>query len=337
MQPTDFFPHVDAPATEWESAARELFHRVPGGSGSLGRVEDLGVWLSSCHGAVPARPIQSPKLVIFAGDHGVAAKGVSALEPGHSVEMAQAIEQGTSVTNSIARSVDVPVRLVDISLDHDVFGDERVSKGCGSIDVEDAMSEEELRRALEIGIALADAEIDSGADLLLVADLGVGNTTAASVITGIYSHTEPVVIAGRGSGIDDEGWKRKVAAIRNAMFRVRGKQGEIMTVLQKVSSPDIAAMAAFIAQAAVRRTPVVLDGLTSAAAAIVADRLAPGVRKWLVASHQTTEPAHELALQYLSLSPLTNLRMSSGGGIGALGAVPTLRMAADIMNDLQAE
>lgn len=334
MQPTDFFPQVQAPAFGREGEVRDLVLASGHNKDALGRLVGLGAWLAACYDCMPPHRIENPKLVVFAGDHGVASKGVSALEEGASVSMVEAINSGSSPTSTAARVVDVPVRIVDISLDHDVFGDERVSKSCGSIDIEDAMSEDEFRRSLEIGMRIADQEIDSGADLLLVGDIGVGNTTAAAVISGIYSNTEPVVVVGRGSGIDDEGWKRKVAAVRDAMFRVRGAHADIFTVARKVTSPDMVAMAGFIAQAACRRTPVVIDGVTSTAAAIMADRMAPGARKWMQAGQLTMEPAHALALQYLNLEAINLLRINVGGGVGALSAVPLLRMAADLLNDL---
>lgn len=335
MQPTDFFPQVQAPSHNREAQVRELVSASGLKEDALGRIVGLGSWLASCHDSVPPRRIDNPKLVVFAGDHGIAASGVSASSLGDSISLVNAIHQGSSPTSTAARVVDVPVRVVDISLDHDVFGDERVSKSCGSIDVEDAMNEEEFQRALEIGMAIADQEIDSGVDLLLVGDIGVGNTTPAAVIAGIYSNTEPVVITGRGSGIDDEGWKNKVAAVRDAMFRVRGKHADIFTVARSVTSPDMVAMAGFIAQAAIRRTPVILDGVTTTAAAIMADRMAPGARKWMQAGQLTMEPAHTLALQYLSLEAINLLRINVGGGVGALSAVPLLRIAADVLNDLQ--
>lgn len=334
MQPTDFFPQVQAPAAARESEVYELASIFGKNKDALGRLVGLGAWLAACHDCVPPRPISNPKLVVFAGDHGVAKKGVSALDLGASVSMVESITSGCSPTSTAARVVNVPVRVVDISLDHDVFGHERVSKACGSIDEEDAMSVDEFKRALEIGISIADQEIDSGADLLLVGDVGVGNTTAAAVVAGMYTNSEPVVVVGRGSGIDDEGWKHKVAAVRDAMFRVRGKHADIFTVARQATSPDMVAMAGFIAQAACRRTPVVIDGLTTTAAAIMADRMAPGARKWMQAGQLSMEPAHSLALQYLNLEAINLLRIDTGAGVGALSAVPLLRIAADVLNDL---
>ena len=115
-------------------------------------------------------------------------------------------------------------------------------------------------------------------DLLIAGDLGIGNTTPAAALIGAMTSTEPVVVVGRGTGIDDEGWKRKVTAVRDAMYRVRAIKHDPIAVLKAISSPDLAAMAGFLAQAAVRRTPVLLDGVVVTSAALMANKLAPGAR-----------------------------------------------------------
>src|SRR5690606_6472883 len=138
-----------------------------------------------------------------------------------------------------------------------------------------AMDAEQFARALEIGRRVADQEIDSGADLLIPGDLGVGNTTVAAAVLGAFTATEPVAVVGPGSGITEELWKIKVEAIRDAMFRVRGLTDQPEELLRKIGSPDLVALVAFIAQATARRTPVLLDGAPVTVAAYLAERLSP--------------------------------------------------------------
>jgi nicotinate-nucleotide--dimethylbenzimidazole phosphoribosyltransferase len=146
------------------------------------------------------------------------------------------------------------------------------------------------------------------------------------------SGTEPVAAVGRGTGIDDAGWMRKTAAVRDAMFRAR--RAEPAELLRIAGGADLAAMTGFLAQAAVRRTPVLLDGLVVTAAALLAERLAPGARAWWQAAHRSPEPAHTLALNSLGLEPILDLGMRLGEGTGAAVALPVLRGAVETLSSM---
>jgi len=323
---------VDAAPTTPDDSAREAALAASRDAGT-GRLAEVGAWIAACQGQFPPRPLQRCRVVVFAGDHGVAARGVSALPAGHSVERAAEIESGAGTANVLARTAGASIRVVDISLDHEAWGDERVARSTGSIDVEDAMDAEQFARAVKIGRRVADQEIDSGADLLIPGDLGVGNTTVAAAVLGAFSGTEPVAVVGPGAGLDTERWKIKVEAIRDAMFRARGLTDDPEEVLRRIGSPDLVALAAFIAQAAVRRTPVLLDGAPVTVAAYLAERFSPGTRAWCQAGQLTPEPAHLIALQALELTPLVALDMNAGQGTGALAALPLVRAAAELLAD----
>jgi len=146
--------------------------------------------------------------------------------------------------------------------------------------------------------------------------------------------TEPVAVIGRGTGIDDAGWSRKTAAVRDAMYRARHLSADPVGLLRTCGGADLAAMAGFCAQAAVRRTPLLLDGVVVTAAALVADRLAPGARSWWQAGHRSTEPAHALALAELDLQPIVDLALRLGEGTGAAVALPVLRAAVAILSSM---
>lgn len=329
MHPSDIFPLVDSPNPQrWSRPwPDDVEAHVPS---SFGRLHDLGKWLTACHDACPPRTLDATKLVLFAGDHGIDARGIATEETDQGVRLTRSIEAGEATLNVLAHQAGVPIRIVDTNLNHDVFGEERVSKSSGAIDVEDAMSEGDLHRALSIGQRVADQEIDQGANLIAVGSIGSAGPTVAAVIIGMLTQREPVEVAGPGDAGEDERWKRRVEVIRDAMFRARSSHRDPMELLRIVGSPDIAALAACIAQAAVRRTPVLLDGTVTAAAALLADELAPGSRDWLVASHASPEAIHAEVLEDLDLTPLLKLEITRGEGVGAATALPLLRMAADL-------
>lgn len=325
------FPQIVPPDQQAHGAATRLI--TPHG---LGRLEELGAWLAARQGHCPPRPLARPRLVVFAGDHGIAARGVSAHPPQLTAESARAIAAGTATVNALAAVAGATVRVADLAVDGDTTdaaAAHKVRRSCGLIDVEDALSAEEVQTALAAGRSIADEEVDAGADLLIAGDLGVGNTTPAAVLVAALARAEPVAVVGRGSGIDDGAWMRKTAAIRDALRRSRLDSSDPVALLRTVAGADLAAMAGFLAQAAVRRTPVILDGMVVGAAAMVADELASGSRGWWLAGHRADEPAHELVLNHLQLRPLLDLGMRLGQGTGALAALPLLRLAVATFGD----
>jgi nicotinate-nucleotide--dimethylbenzimidazole phosphoribosyltransferase len=327
---TDF--DITPPDAEVAAAARTRQDRLTKPPGSLGRLEDLSVWVASCQGVCPPRQFQRPRVVVFAGDHGVTASGVSAYPAEVTAQMVANFEAGGAAINVLAEAAGASVRVIDISVDvaeplSPSIGAHKVRRGSGNIAVEDALSAEETSAAIQAGRRIADEEVDSGADLLIAGDMGIGNTTAATTLIAALTNSEPVAVVGRGTGIDDAGWARKTAAVRDALYRARGLSTDPVGLLRVCGGADFAAMAGFCAQAAARRTPVLLDGVVVTAAALVADGLAPGARQWWQAGHRSTEPAHALALQHLDLEPIVDMRMRLGEGTGAAVALPVVRAA----------
>jgi nicotinate-nucleotide--dimethylbenzimidazole phosphoribosyltransferase len=305
--------------------------------GSLGRLEELGVWLAACQGQCPPNPLRRPRIVVFAGDHGVATRGVSAYPSEVTAQMVANFVAGGAAINVLAAAAGATVRVVDMSVDADTPDEVsalKVRRSSAPIDAEDALTEDEVAAALAAGKSIVDEEVDAGADLLVAGDMGIGNTTAAAVLVAALTGNEPVAVVGRGTGIDDTTWMRKTAAIRDALRRAKPVTADPVALLRTVAGADLAAMAGFLAQAAVRRTPVVLDGVIAGAAALVAEELAPGARAWWVAGHRSTEPAHTLVLEQLDLEPLLDLKMRLGEGTGAAAAIPLLTMAVDVLRDM---
>ncbi|HEX2298874.1 MAG TPA: nicotinate-nucleotide--dimethylbenzimidazole phosphoribosyltransferase [Pseudonocardiaceae bacterium] len=337
------FPTVIPPDQQSHREAVARHEQLTKPAGSLGRLEELGVWVAACQGSCPPRPFARPQVVVFAGDHGVTAQGVSAYPSEVTRQMVGNFLAGGAAVNVLAATAGAAVRVVDVAVDCDVTATpempplvtrHKVRRGSGSIDREDALTAQEVDQAVATGSAIADDEVDRGADLLIAGDMGIGNTTPAAVLVAALTGAEPVAVVGRGTGIDDAAWMRKTAAIRDALRRARPVVTDPVALLRTAGGADLAAMTGFLAQAAVRRTPVILDGLAAGAAALLAEELAPGAREWWVAGHRSVEPAHTLVLEHLQLTPVLELGMRLGEGSGAVAALPLLQMAARVLAEM---
>lgn len=331
------FPPVEPPDEQvrLEAVARHGTLTKP--VGSLGRLEEVGSWVAACQGVCPPKPFTRARVVVFAGDHGVAQHGVSAFPPEVTGQMVSNFLTGGAAVNVLAGVAGATVRVVDVSVDGDtpdVVSSLKVRRGSGSIDREDALTREEAIAAINVGRQVADEEVDGGADVLVAGDMGIGNTTPAAVLIASLTGSEPVSVVGRGTGIDDAGWMRKTAAIRDALRRARKVISDPIALLATAGGADIAAMVGFLAQASVRRTPVILDGVVIGAAAVVAEELAPGAREWWIAGHRSAEPSHTLALAHLNLEPLLEFDMRLGEGSGAVAALPLVIMATRILAEM---
>lgn len=325
------FPEVPPVDGRAAAAARRRQGLLTKPAGALGRLEDLSVWVAGCQGCCPPRQFDRARIVVFAGDHGVAGAGVSAYPSEVTAQMVANFAAGGAAINVLADLAGATVRVVDMAVDCDGervgIAAHKVRRSSGNIATEDAMSPEEAVAAVEAGRQIADEEVDAGADLLIVGDMGIGNTTVATTLIAALTGLEPVAVVGRGTGIDDAAWSRKTAAVRDALFRARPMRSDPLALLAACAGADLAAMAGFCAQAAVRRTPVLLDGVVVTAAALIAERLAPGARHWWQAGHRSPEPAHTPALADLGLEPVIDLGLRLGEGTGAAVALPVLRAA----------
>ncbi|MHA6793417.1 nicotinate-nucleotide--dimethylbenzimidazole phosphoribosyltransferase [Pseudonocardia bannensis] len=333
-------PSVTAPDAEARRAAVARHDELAVPAGGLGVLAELGCWLAACQGTCPPRPPMRPRVVVVAADHGIAEAGVSAYPPGVTARQVAAAREQSLPASVLAPVSGASVRVVDVAVDDgdarvpDVAttaGRYRVRRSSGRIDRTDALTEEETAAALTIGRTLADEEVDAGADLLIPASLGVGATTPASVLVAALAGIEPVAVVGRGSGIGDDAWMRKAVAIRDGLRRVRPHVRDPLALLRIAGGADLAVLTGFLAQAALRRTPVLIDGLVVGAAALVAEELAPGARDWWLVAQRSPEPAMALALDQLQLTPLLDLNVRLGDGTGALAVVPLLQMSARLL------
>ncbi|WP_328870812.1 nicotinate-nucleotide--dimethylbenzimidazole phosphoribosyltransferase [Streptomyces sp. NBC_00287] len=337
----DFTDLIERPdgGVRRDAEARRERQIVP--PGSLGRLDDLGEWLAAAQGAVPVRPVERPRVVLFAGDHGIAELGVSARPAGSAGQLVRDVLEGGRPVSVLARRLGVPVRIVDMGLDcdpetlpEDVVR-HRVRRGSGRIDIEDAMTLEEAEAAFRVGVAIADEEADSGTDLVVLGDVSVGGTTAAGVLVAALCGTDASVVTGRGGlAIDDLAWMRKCAAIRDALRRARPVLGDQLQLLATVGGADLAAITGFLLQSAVRKMPVILDGVVVAACALVGQRVAFRAPDWWLAAHDSGEPGQAKALDRMALEPLLTQGVKVGEGAGALLALPMVQAAAALAAEL---
>ncbi|WP_129296794.1 nicotinate-nucleotide--dimethylbenzimidazole phosphoribosyltransferase [Streptomyces lydicus] len=337
----DFAHLIERPDGGARRDAEERRARLAVPPGALGRLDELGEWLAAAQQQVPVRPVERPRVLLFAGDHGVAELGVSARPAGGTRDLVRAVLDGSSPAAVLARGAGAQLRVVDLAVDCDPqelpedVTRHRVRRGSGRIDIEDALTAGEAEAAFRAGMAVADEEADAGTDLVVLGDLSVGGTTAASTLIAALCGTDASVVTGRGgSPIDDLAWMRKCAAIRDALRRARPVLGDQLELLATVGGADLTAMTGFLLQSAVRRTPVILDGVVSAACALVAQRVAFRAPDWWLAGQASGEPAQAKALDRIALNPLLDHGVTAGEGTGALLALPLVRAAAALAAEL---
>ena len=307
--------------------------------GALGRLEDLAIWLAACQRSCPPIVPGNVRAVVFAGDHGVSDHGVSAYPREVTPAMVRTIVAGGAGVSVLARVNDVHLRVLDIGVDDDLaglpadVGAYKVRRSSGSIDRQDACTAAEIGQALAVGAHIAAEEIAAGADLLIVGDLGIANTTPAATLIAAVLDLSPVEVTGRGTGIDDLALAHKRAVIDAALTRIAGRTDPV-DLLAAVGSADLAAAVGYLITAADAGVPVLLDGVIAVAEALLADRIAPGSAAWFAAGHRSTEPAQSLGLAALGLVPLLDLGMRLGEGTGAIAAVPLVRAAAALLGQM---
>ncbi|AWB93645.1 nicotinate-nucleotide--dimethylbenzimidazole phosphoribosyltransferase [Aeromicrobium chenweiae] len=327
-----------SPAVRAEATARLAALATP--PGALGRLGELAVWVATVQGQVPPVPVDRVRTVIFAGDHGVADHGVSAFPKAITPAMVRTFLLGKAAVSVLAAQHGVSVRVLDIGVEDDLAGVPaevtafKIRRGSGAIHLEDALTADETRRSIAVGETVAAEEIAAGAQLLIGGDMGIGNTTPAAALIAASLGLPASEVTGRGTGVDEAGLARKTEIVQQALDRAGSRVTDPVDTLTALGSADLAAAAGFLAAAARAGVPVLLDGVISVAAAVMADRLAPGAAEWFAAGHRSTEPAQALALDKLGLSPILDLGMRLGEGSGAVAAVPVVRSAALLLSDV---
>ena len=303
---TDTVAAVRPVSAEARAAARDRLDRMTKPRGSLGRVEDLAVDLAGIAGSCPP-PLPVPAAVaVFAGDHGVHAQGVTPWPQEVTAQMVANFLAGGAVVNAFARQVGASVTVVDVGvrtpLDaHPDLRRQRVAAGTADMTAGPAMTRDEARRAVEVGIAVAGELVAAGYRCVITGDMGIANTTPAAALICAFTGADPAVVTGRGTGIDDATLARKTEVVRRALARHTPDPADPLGVLAAVGGLEHAALAGFVLGGAAAGVPVLLDGVNAGAAALVAAGLAPACVGYCLAGHVSAEPGHARALHGLGM------------------------------------
>jgi nicotinate-nucleotide--dimethylbenzimidazole phosphoribosyltransferase len=321
------------------AAARDRLDRLTKPRGALGHVEDLAVALAGIARTCPP-PLPEPAAVaVFAGDHGVHAQGVTPWPQEVTAQMVANFLAGGAVVNAFARGVGAEVWVVDVGvrtpLDaHPQLRQRRVADGTADMTAGPAMSRDQARQAVEVGVATARELVAAGYRCLVTGDMGIANTTAAAALVCAFTGADPADATGRGTGIDDATLARKTDVVRRALARNAPDPTDPLGVLATVGGFEHAALAGFVLGAAAASVPVLLDGVNAGAAGLAAACLAPAAVGYCLAGHVSAEPGHARALAALGLTPLLDLGMRLGEGTGALLALPVVLGAARALQDV---
>lgn len=309
----------------WDSLAKPL--------GSLGELERTVARIGGAIGSADVH-LNRRTLLVFCADNGVVAQGVSQSGPEVTAAVATALGAGTSTVNYLARGANCRVVPVDLGI-LDFSGapgveNRRVRNGTGDISRGRAMTRAECVQAIEAGIQMVGQEAQQGTNVVLLGEMGIGNTTTSSALACGLLNLPAQKLTGRGAGLSDEGLRRKIGAIQQAFSVNAPDVSDPVDLLSKVGGLDLAGLCGACIGGALYHVPVLLDGLITAAAALCAVRLCPAVEDYLLASHVSAEPAAHLLLEALNLHSLISAGMRLGEGSGAVCALPLLDLALEV-------
>ncbi|MFJ8930960.1 nicotinate-nucleotide--dimethylbenzimidazole phosphoribosyltransferase [Streptomyces sp. NPDC102364] len=307
--------------------------------GALGMLEIISAQLSGLSRVCPP-PIPEPAAVaIFAGDHGVHAQGVTPWPQEVTGQMVANFLGGGAVCNAFASQVGAEVCVIDVGVAGELPATpgllpRKVRAGTADMTTGPALTREEVKEAIEVGIETARDLVAAGNKALLTGEMGIANTTASAALISVYTEVDPSEVTGRGTGINDETHARKVEVVRRALDLHKPDPADPLGVLAAVGGLEHAAMVGLLLGGASLRTPVILDGVSAGAAALVARAIAPEVLAACIAGHRSAEPGHVAALNKLGLRPLVDLDLRLGEGTGALLALPIVQSAARAMHEV---
>lgn len=319
--------------------AWERQKRMTKPAGALGMLEIISAQLSGLSRQCPP-PIPEPAAVaIFAGDHGVHAQGVTPWPQEVTAQMVANFLGGGAVCNAFATQVGAEVCVVDVGVASDLPATpgllpRKVRAGTSDMTTGPAMTREEAKKAIEVGIETARDLVAAGNKALLTGEMGIANTTASAALIAVFTGADPAEVTGRGTGINDETLARKTEVVRRAIELHQPDPADPIGVLAAIGGFEHAAIVGLLLGGASLRTPVILDGVSAGAAALVARAIAPEVLAACIAGHRSAEPGHVAALKKLGLRPLVDLDLRLGEGTGALLALPVVQSAARAMHEV---
>ncbi|MDP2167583.1 MAG: nicotinate-nucleotide--dimethylbenzimidazole phosphoribosyltransferase [Thermodesulfovibrionales bacterium] len=319
-------------------AAQRRLDNLTKPQGSLGLLEEFAKRLAAITGE--AMPVIDKKVIFaFAGDHGVADEGVSAYPKAVTPQMVLNFLRGGAGINVLARHAGADVAVIDIGVDYE-FGDEvglikrKVLSGTKNMLRGPAMTKAEAIKCIETGIGLASEYRGKGYKLFGTGDMGIGNTTASSAIASVLTGLPVSVVTGRGTGITDDAYMRKIKVIEEAIALNKPDPEDPVDVLRKVGGAEIGGIAGLCIGAAATKTPVVIDGFISTAGALIAYCLAPDVRDYMFSAHLSQEPGHRAMLKKMGLKPILDFDLRLGEGTGAALAISMIEAGLKIYKEM---
>lgn len=317
-------------------AIRDASDELVKPAGSLGELETLLERWATAIGSQPP-PTPAIRILVLAADHGVAARGVSLYPARVGAQVAGVAARGGTAIGVLARALGAELVVADVGLrGTSVEGvrDCRIADGTADITAGPALTERQLRDAIEVGHSLG-CELAAGSDLLVVGEIGIGNTTVAAALLAALTGLSPTAVCGRGTGLDAQGLERKRRAVAAALGRGDTDPDDPLGCLQSVGGLEFAALTGAILGSAAAGRPVLLDGFATGVAALAACRLEPMLRDYMIAGSRSAEPAHDYVLRELGLEPLLDLRLRLGEASGAALALPLLTLAARLHSEMQ--
>lgn len=334
MIPDWLYAPIPTVSTTRTEAARLRQDQLTKPRGSLGRLEEIAIQLAGLQNR-PMPSAQKVHIVVFAGDHGVTAAGISPFPQSVTVAMIRNFSAGGAAISVLARHLNAVLEVVDVGAVEDpgpLPGVISHRAGAGTKDFRSypAMNQEQLITALQAGAEAAERAFEANAELFIGGEMGIGNTTSASALVCALLKRSPALIAGPGAGLDANGVAHKAMVIDHALTHHRNTLKTPLTILASLGGFEIAALVGSFIAAAQRGIPILIDGFIVSAAALLATRLRPELKPWLLFAHHSAEPGHMAILTALGATPLLNLGMRLGEASGAAVAVPLLRMACDL-------
>ncbi len=334
---------IKAPDPGLEAPARRILDNLTKPKGSLGRLEDLAALLYRVQGGI--RPLKAAPALMFtiAGDHGVAAKGVSSSPQSVTRQMVLNFLNGGAAINALCRSCGLDLKVVDAGVlgedfpDHPNLVRAKIARGTADLSEGPAMSRSQCLRALLLGLDLAADAHSRGYACLGTGEMGIGNTTPSSALFCAWLGLSPEDATGLGAGLHPDKLNGKIAVIRQslALHKPAIDSGRPMDVLAALGGLEIAALAGLILGAASLRLPILIDGFISSAACLAAVKLAPAARDYCIFAHSSAEAGHAGALKLLEQAPLLNLGLRLGEGSGAALGYAVLKAAVAMFNEMR--
>lgn len=319
-------------------AARRRLDSLTKPPGSLGMLEDIAAQIAGITGKIQPW-LEKKAVIVMAGDHGVCEEGVSAFPQEVTPQMVLNFLKGGAAINVLARQAGAKVVCVDMGmvtpLEEPGLVIRRLGSGTKNLAAGPAMTLEQARSAVESGIEVATKEIvNNGIELLATGDMGIGNTTPSTAVLAAFTGFPVSILAGKGTGLDQAGIQRKISAVEKALAINKPDPRDGLDVLAKVGGFEIGGLAGVILAAAAARVPVVIDGFISGAAAMIARSLAPRSVHFMIASHLSEEPGHQVMLNWLGLKPMLHMGMRLGEGTGAVLAFHLIEAALRILREM---